>query len=83
VSALSAGTAAATLQLKRIKALRVGLIMRTSLPERDVVSPDTLAMFADVEGGTLTFSRTLTDLERHYRYRVVEATVPLRNNLLP
>lgn len=83
VSALSAGTAAATLQLKRIKALRVGLIMRTSLPERDVVSPDTLAMFADIEGGTLTFSRTLTDLERHYRYRVVEATVPLRNNLLP
>lgn len=82
VAALSAGTGAAAAQLKRIKALRVGLILRSPLPDREAVTPDTLKLFADVEKGALTVSRRLSADERRYRYRVLETTVPLRNNLL-
>jgi type IV pilus assembly protein PilW len=66
--------------LKSIKALRVGLILRSALPERDVVNTSTsLTLFSDL-GSTLTYTRTLSSAEQHYRYRTVEATIPLRNN---
>jgi type IV pilus assembly protein PilW len=68
--------------------VRIGLILRTSLPERDVVSTKALTLFSDL-GSTLTYTRTLktdtedaTRRERHYRYRTVELTIPLRNPLM-
>jgi type IV pilus assembly protein PilW len=82
LAALSAGTSAAASLLKNIKAVRVGLILRTSLPEKDVVSSTKLELFSDINSGSLTYSRTLTDEEQKYRYRTIEATIPLRNNLL-
>ena len=82
LAALSAGTSAAAGLLKNIKAVRVGLILRTSLPEKDVVSPTKLKLFSDIDGGSLTYSRTLAGDEQKYRYRTIEATIPLRNNLL-
>jgi len=78
VAALSDGSAGAMKLLKNIRAVRVGLILRTSLPEKDVVAPGTLTMFADLPG--LAFTRTLTPSEQHFRYRVLETTVPVRNN---
>jgi type IV pilus assembly protein PilW len=81
---LLSGTTAAADALYRIKAVRVGLILRTALREKDIVSPDTLNLFQDLtdaNGASLTYSRALSDDERHYRYKTLEATIPVRNNL--
>lgn len=91
---LSNGTQTAAANLYAVKAVRIGLILRTSLPERaqqyvtsasavtasGVVSPGPLVLFADVPGQAYT--RKLTGAEQNYRYRVLEATIPLRNTLL-
>ncbi|CAJ0775612.1 hypothetical protein LMG19083_00054 [Ralstonia psammae] len=91
---LSNGTQTAAANLYAIKAVRIGLILRTSLPERaqqfvgggsavtatGVVSPGPLVLFADVPG--LAYTRTLKGAEQNYRYRVLETTIPLRNTLL-
>ena len=78
VAALSDGSAGAMKLLKNIRAVRVGLILRTALPEKDAVAPGALALFTDLPGLALT--RTLTPSEQHFRYRVIETTVPVRNN---
>lgn len=74
--------------LQKILAVRIGLILRTSLPEREVVTTKALTLFSDL-GSTLTYTRALktdtedaTRQERHYRYRTVELTIPLRNPLM-
>lgn len=80
------GSAAAALKLVRIKAIRIGMIVRTSLAEKlddrtgQPVSPATLSLFSDL--GVLAYTRTLTSDERNYRYRIAEYTVPLRNPLM-
>jgi type IV pilus assembly protein PilW len=79
VDDLSDGSADAAAKLKSIKAVRIGLILRTSLPERDAVSGDTLELFKDLD--TLEYKRTLSAEERRYRYRTLESTIPVRNNL--
>jgi type IV pilus assembly protein PilW len=70
--------------LERIKAIRVGLILRTDLPENTktgaVITAGPLTLFSDLAG--LTYTRTLSTAEKGYRYRTVEATIPVRNNLL-
>jgi len=82
VAALSAGTTTAAKLLQTIKAVRVGLILRTSLPERDAVNTaTTLTLFSDL-GSSLSVTRALSSDEQHYRYRTVEATIPVRNNVL-
>lgn len=88
-SSLTAGNLAAYKSIKRIKAVRVALIMRTSLPEKDKVSnngasacsqaPDQLSFFCD--SGSVS-KRALSDAEQHYRYRVIDATIPLRNSIM-
>ena len=85
-AALLDGSAASAQRLMRIKAIRLGMIVRTSLLEKpdaqsgQPVSPASLSMFADL--GTLAYTRSLASAERNYRYRVVETTIPLRNLLL-
>ncbi|AMP01402.1 prepilin-type N-terminal cleavage/methylation domain protein [Collimonas arenae] len=84
---LESGTVAANNTLLTIKAIRIGLIMRTSLQEKAPVSPappattGPLTLFSDL-GKTLTYTRTLTTAEQNYRYRTIESTIPLRNSLL-
>jgi len=78
VAALSDGSATAMTRLKNIRAVRVALVLRTALPEKDAVTPNALTMFVDLPG--LAVTRTLTSAEKHFRYRVVETTVPIRNN---
>ena len=80
VADLSSGNAAAAERLTSTKALRVGLILRTALPERDEISGDELNLFADL-GDTLQYTRKLSEQERRYRYRTLESTIPVRNNL--
>lgn len=67
--------------LRRIVAVRIGLIMRSSLAERDPVSPTEIKLFRDEP--TLTYTRTLSTADRAFRYRTFEITVPVRNNILP
>jgi type IV pilus assembly protein PilW len=81
VSALAAGNATATQRLRRIKAVRVGLILRSRLAEKQVVAPGSLTLFGDL-GVSLAYTRSFSADEQHYRYRAIEATVPVRNNLL-
>lgn len=88
--------------LQKILAIRVGLILRTSLPEKAVATSQNAAsqtvmgtstqsnikLFTDLDAATsppttaVTFTRNLTDAERLYRYRTVEATIPIRNPLM-
>lgn len=75
------GSAGSRTNLSRIVAVRVGLIIRTSVPERDSVAPATLTLFGDL-GGTLTATRTLTTAERQLRWRTLDFTIPLRNVML-
>lgn len=80
VSALMAGTQGAAVLLKNIKAVRVGLILRTALPERtQVTTASALTLFSDLGTG-VQVSRSLSSAEQNYRYRTVEATIPVRNN---
>lgn len=89
-ASLLAGTPAAAQLLQSIKAVRVGLIMRSSLlekapvPPAPPVAPATLSLFRDLydsANNSLELSRALTDAERNYRYRTIETTIPLRNHL--
>jgi type IV pilus assembly protein PilW len=90
-SVLMDGSAVSQQRLRRILAVRVGLILRTSLQERPpryVGDPDgyqlpagtVLTLFGDL--GALAQTRTLGTGELNYRYRIVESTIPLRNVLL-
>lgn len=82
-SALMDGSSTATASLLKIRAIRVGLIMRTSLPEKDAVATTTtLTLFSDL-GSTLQYQRVLASGdEQRYRYRTLEATIPVRNTML-
>lgn len=85
MSSLMSGSIAAAGSIQKIKAIRVALILRSNLQEKaddaaaNPFTPATLTLFADVG---LTRTRTLTADQRRFRYRVVEATVPVRNAFL-
>jgi len=82
---LSNGTLVpAAANIQKIKAIRLGIILRTSLTEKSTTpstTPGPLTLFSDL-GPTLTYTRTLTGDEQNYRYRTLEATIPIRNSLL-
>lgn len=77
-AALLDGSVAAQARLAQIQMLRVGLLLRTSVPERDPVAPASMGMFADMPSA-LRYTRTLSEPERLMRWRNLEFTVPLRN----
>jgi type IV pilus assembly protein PilW len=82
LATLMDGSPTATGLLKQIRAVRVGLIMRTSLPEKEAVSQGIPTLFADLDS-SLHYERKLeTDDEKRYRYRTFETTIPVRNTLL-
>ncbi|HJV68322.1 PilW family protein [Ideonella sp.] len=82
-SKLMAGTPTARTLILRIKAVRVGLILRTTLPEKtaeETSTPSMLYLFRDLGDG-LRYERALSGDALKYRYRVMEATLVLRNNM--
>lgn len=85
LTTLMSGTVLASSSIDKIKALRVALILRSNLQEKaqdatdNPFTPATLTLFSDIG---LTRTRSLSADERRFRYRVVEATVPLRNAFL-
>jgi len=60
---------------KKIRAVRIAIVTRSAQYEKDTVAPPTLSM---LEG---TVSMPLSAEEQHYRYKVLETIVPLRNAL--
>lgn len=64
--------------IRQIVAVRVALVMRSSELNKDNVSPASLTLFSDL---ATALQRSVT-LDQHYRYRVIDTTIPLRNMLL-
>lgn len=79
---LSSGDAGSRRVLRSIAAVRVGLVLRDTLRERQPVAPESLALFKGLAGDALVERRNLSPEERHFRHRTLEWTVPLRNVLL-
>jgi type IV pilus assembly protein PilW len=75
------GSLVAKANLRRIVAVRIGLILRTPLVEREAVAPEEITLFGDLDE-SLQHTRTLDADERLMRHRAVEVTIPLRNLLL-
>jgi type IV pilus assembly protein PilW len=76
------GSAASNTRLRQIVAVRVGMVIRSSLIERDIVAPDTLTLFGDLGAGAVTVDLTQAGENRNQRHRTIELTIPLRNFLL-
>ena len=81
VGNLMDGSLTANARLRTIVAVRIGLLLRSSMQEGSAVAPASLRLFTEL-GNDLTYTRTLTTAEQRYRYRTLESTVPLRNLLL-
>ncbi len=92
---LTNGTVDAFKRLKTIKAIRIGLITRTSLLEKvpdspTPISPASLVLFEDIAAPvagaipkvTRTLNADITSEERRYRYKTIETTIPLRNQIM-
>jgi type IV pilus assembly protein PilW len=75
------GSQASQRNLRRILAVRVGLILRNSAPEREAVSPSNLTLFSDLGAG-VSVTRAISASEQVLRFRTLEFTVPLRNVLM-
>ncbi len=61
--------------LRQIRAVRVAIVTRSAQYEKDAVTTGPLVMFDDA------VSMTLDADDQHYRYKVLETVVPLRNAL--
>ncbi len=59
--------------LRQIRAVRVAIVTRSEQYERDIVTPGPLVLLNE------TVTMPLTDDQQHYRYRILETIVPLRN----
>ena len=83
-SVLMDGSVASQDKLRRIIAIRLGFILRTSLPERpqDYQQPagTTLTLFGDLPAAVQQ-TRALAGADLNYRFRTVETTIPLLNVL--
>ena len=78
---LQSGSEAARVRLSQIMALRIALVTRTQVPERNAVAPASLVLFPDL-AAALRVTRTLSADERLLHWRVLDFTVPVRNTLL-
>lgn len=74
---LLAGTVAANTLLSTIKAIKVGLVTRTALLEKNAVSGATVTLF-----GNTSVPVTVTLDNPNYRYRISESIMPIRNALM-
>ena len=71
--------------MRKIIAVRVALVLRGEYYDKNTVSPATLTLFSGLTNGggtSLQKSVTISANDQHYRFRVFEFTVPLRNMIL-
>ncbi|MBS0433306.1 MAG: PilW family protein [Proteobacteria bacterium] len=82
------GSAVSNQRLRQIVAIRVGLVLRSALIEREIepgvpVAPANLTLFGDLPAPIpITVDLTQPGENRNQRHRTVELTVPLRNILM-
>lgn len=77
------GSTASKDRLRQVVAVRLALVMRSALVEREQVSPDSLSLFGDLPTAVqTTVDLTRTGENRNQRHRVIEITVPVRNLLM-
>jgi type IV pilus assembly protein PilW len=76
-------TPANTAEWAAVLALRIAVVARSGLYEKDEVSPATIRLWDDSGNPPTTTGPvwTLTSDERHYRYKVFQTVIPLRNML--
>lgn len=74
------GSAASRLNIEAIRAVRLNVITRSALVEKDDVSADSWTAFDD--DANLAVAGTRTDEQRKFRYRQFEQIIPVRNTLL-
>ena len=67
-------------KIRQIVAVRVAIVTRSSQYEKDPVTTGPINMFDTTLGGTAV-SMTVATPDTHYRYKVLETIVPLRNAL--
>jgi len=70
-------------KMRQIVAVRVALVLRSPTYEKEAVTPARPALFANA--GTAAIAAAgyaANSAEQHYRLRVIDVTVPLRNILL-
>lgn len=60
-------------EVQQIRALRIAIVARSPQYEKEIVTGDKVPLW---EGGP---SRSFSEAERHYRYKVFETIIPLRN----
>ncbi len=66
--------------LRQIRAIRVAIVTRSGQYEKDPVTTGPIVMFDNSLGGSAVSMSLSTD-DTHYRYKVLETVVPLRNAL--
>ena len=72
-------------QMREIISVRIALVVRGEYYDKQPVSPTTLTFFTGLTNqanASLQKTITLSAQQQHYRYRVFEFTVPLRNMLI-
>ena len=74
-------TPASAAQWAQVLAVRIAAVARSSLYEKEEVSPATIRLWEDSGTAPTTTGPvwTLTADERHYRYKVFQTVVPIRN----
>jgi type IV pilus assembly protein PilW len=74
--------------MRKIIAVRVALVLRGEYYDKNLVSPATLTLFSGLTNSAGTALPALAQTvnvspnDQHYRFRVFEFTVPLRNMIL-
>ena len=67
-------------QWNRVGAIRFAVVARAQTRDGDLVTPATLTLLPAI-AATPAVTWTLTTEQRHYRYRVYQTVVPVRNRL--
>ena len=78
-SNLLSGTPAANGILASIKAIKLGIVMQASLPEKETISNSTIQLFSDTN---IPVTIALPPDKLNRRYKAFEAIIPLRNGLM-
>ncbi len=78
-SNLLSGTSAANAIIANIKAIKLGIVMQASLPEKNTVSNSEINLFSDTDQ-VVRVALPTNALNR--RYKVLETVIPIRNGLM-
>ncbi len=81
-SKFAAGTSDLATLIKNIKSIRVAIAMQTNetISASATGPQSSLVFFPDLSTQGLSVTRTLSNTEQRSRYRIVDATIVLRNN---